>query len=644
MRRTVNQAVKQDTAVIHEYAVAIKMNTEDILARVNSIRRDGHVSNTKHKRIEDWIEDMAVLSSYAETTYQRTIIDPADMGDKSVVSESLPRLSEDSVLSPSPRRPSPDHSQHTVADRPREADPTASPTQHAARLMLGEISAPSTPSGPTTALSGISAGNLDSSTLTNTLTRDSEHVNGTGNDTSHQLSLFGWKKQTASQKPLLGAPGTGESLLFRTALKCFQNSGEARVSEGQPPQSQRHCEVSLFLWVPTLEASAMENAPSFVFFTVTLPPNVSEAPLPPATVLFSIPRHRPYGGQPEAGDNEVILTFFDAKSLQQFRDHLMGSTPRMDETRQEFALAGYNAVEYSGLGTSTRIPRPIDKLFATTHTWPTVSIFEPSTLGPPRRLVVESQDGLIFINIRTGQQYYRFIRLSTTKADECLLVISQSLMSESRCNFLMLISSPGSPTPVSINAKELQGIHPEQRAYCEYRFQNLGSLYRFQQAVTGYAVLYDGWPHEIGFGRRDLGLLKLPKEIHWGHTARKPRVQILRDTGNGAIRVAIFSPPRRRHPESSQTTFQLIQGKHRFTYHAMSNSEEGYVVGITDDSWTLPSDTIDEWTGVSPNEGNFLDLSIGGVKAGKSSKTMFYFKEESGKLIRLPSRGPPRQI
>lgn len=397
--RTVNQAVKQDTSAIHEYAVAIKMNTEDILARVNSIRRDGHAN--RHKGVEDWIEDMAVLSSYAETTYQGTIIDPADMADMAPISESLPRLSEDSALSPSPRGPSPDHSRHTVADRLREPDPTGSLTQHAARLMLDEISAPSTPSGPTAALSGISADNLDSSALTSALTRDSEYIDGTGNDTSHQLSLFGWKKQTASQKPPSGA---GESLFFRAALKCFQHSSEAQVSGSQPPQPHRHCEVSLYEWLPTLEGSAMENVSSFVFFAVTLSPNVSEAPFSPGSILFSIPRHRPFGGQPEAGDEEIILTFFDAKSLQDFRGNLMGSSPRMDETRQEFALAGYNALEYSGVGTSARIPRPIDKLLATTHTWSTVSIFEPSAFGPgpPRRLAIESQDGLILINIRNG--------------------------------------------------------------------------------------------------------------------------------------------------------------------------------------------------------------------------------------------------
>ncbi|KAK0750749.1 hypothetical protein B0T18DRAFT_386988 [Schizothecium vesticola] len=434
---TVNQAVKEDTSAIHEYAVAIKMNTEDILARVNSIRRDGQAN--RHKRIEDWIEDMSVLSSYADTAYQGTIMDPADIADMAAISESdsesETRLSEDSGLSPSPGGPPPDHSQHTTAAQSRGADPGGSSTQHAARLTLGEISAPSTPSGPTTAPSGISADNLDSSTPTSALTRNSEDIDGTGNDTSHRLSLFGWKSQTSLQKPPLGPPGTGESLLFRTALKCFQHSSEALVPRHQPSEPHHHCEVSLFEWLPTSEASAMENAPSLVFFTVTLPPNLSETP---------------------AGDEEVILIFFDAKGLQEFRGHLMGSSPRLDETRHEFALAGYNALEYGGLGTSARIPRPI--LLAMTHTWLTVSIFAPSTLGPPHRLVVESQDGLTFINIRTGPQYHKFIRLSSIKADDCLLVISQSLISGSRCNFLLFIGSPGSAKLASINGKELQGF------------------------------------------------------------------------------------------------------------------------------------------------------------------------------------------
>lgn len=638
MGRTVNQAVKQDTSAIHEYAVAIKMNTEDILARVNSIRRDGHAN--RHKGVEDWIEDMAVLSSYAETTYQGTIIDPADMADMAGISESLPRPSEDSVLSPSPRGPSPDHFRHTVAARPREADPTGSLPQHAARMMLGEISASSSPSGSTIAPSGVSADNLDSSTLTSTLTRNFEDMDRTGNDMSNRLTLFGWRQQPPFQKPTLGQGSedvspdeTGGSLLFRTALKCFQSSSEALVPGRQPPEAHHHCEISLFEWLPALEASAMANAPSFVYFTVTLSPNVSDTPLSPGSILFSIPQHGSYKGQPEAGDEEVILTFFDAKSLQEFRGHLMGSSPRLNETRQEFALAGYNALEYGGLGTPARIPRPIDKLLTTTHTWPKVSLFEPFTLGPPHRLIVESQDGRTLINNRIGPHYHKFIRLGSVKADDCLLVINQSLKSASRSNFLLLNGSPESAKPASINVNELQGIHPEQQAYCEYRFQNLGSLYRFQQAMTGYAVLFDGWPNGAMFGRhRDFTILTVPGYVSWGHSAKKPRLQILKDTGNGAIRLAIFCPPRRRHPESSQASFLLRREKHFIHYSAR------YTVSIKDDSGTLPLDTIDAWKGVSPNEANFLDLSVGGGETGQSNEVLIEFKEEAGKQMRPPCK------
>lgn len=594
------------------------MNTEDILARVNSIRRDGHAN--KHKRVEDWIEDMTVLSSYAETTYQRTIIDPTEM---EVISESASRISEDSVLSTNPRDRSPGHSRHTVAVRP-DAYLTRPSMKHAAKVTLGKIGAPTIPRGPTTAPSGLSPNNLDPKHLTSALTED---IDGTGNDTSHQLSLFGWKRKTSLQNPPLGDPGTGECLLFRTALKSFQHFSEAQVSGGQPPQPYRYCEVSLFEWLPILE---VENAPSFVYFTITLPTHASDTPHSSVSILFSIPKEGSFGGQSEFGDEEVILTFFDAENLDEFLGHLVGWVDGSHGIKHEFELAGYNALEYGGLGTSARIPRPIDKL-ATTHTWPKVSLFEPPTLGPPLRLVFESQDGSTLINNRIGPRYHRFIKLGSTRADDSLLVVKQSLMSASRNNFLLFTARPTPAKPARIKVRELQGIHPEQQVFCEYRFQNLGSLHRFQRAMTGFDVLFDGWIRDIMFGRQDFGFIKFPNQLHWGRSAVHARVQILRDTGTGATRVAIFSPPSRRHPEGSQTSFQLSQAKHCVHYYSRSS------VAITDDSSTLPSDTIDAWRGVSPNEGNFLDLGTGGGGTGKSNKVFFYCKEQSGKQKRLSS-------
>ncbi|MBE3048026.1 hypothetical protein IMZ48_37060, partial [Candidatus Bathyarchaeota archaeon] len=61
-------ALKHDTAAIH-------VNTEEILARVMSLQNG---SRTKATRTKEWVESIAVLSSYAESSYQDTIIDPSE--------------------------------------------------------------------------------------------------------------------------------------------------------------------------------------------------------------------------------------------------------------------------------------------------------------------------------------------------------------------------------------------------------------------------------------------------------------------------------------------------------------------------------------------------------------------------------------
>ncbi|KAK4445685.1 hypothetical protein QBC34DRAFT_162536 [Podospora aff. communis PSN243] len=79
---SVGQSVKEDTTAIREDAAATRLNTEEILARVNDLRRAAHgtPANISRGRVEQWIEDMAVLSSYAESTYQGTVLAPTEAG------------------------------------------------------------------------------------------------------------------------------------------------------------------------------------------------------------------------------------------------------------------------------------------------------------------------------------------------------------------------------------------------------------------------------------------------------------------------------------------------------------------------------------------------------------------------------------
>ncbi|KAK0624197.1 hypothetical protein B0T14DRAFT_565489 [Immersiella caudata] len=78
---SVGQSVKEDTTAIRADSAAARLNTEEILARVNSLRHAalGRHANISQGRIEQWIEDMAELSSYAESTYHGTMVAPTEL-------------------------------------------------------------------------------------------------------------------------------------------------------------------------------------------------------------------------------------------------------------------------------------------------------------------------------------------------------------------------------------------------------------------------------------------------------------------------------------------------------------------------------------------------------------------------------------
>ncbi len=60
------ELIRDDTQAIREYAVAIKVNTDDMLARMRSV----DVS-----MVEQWIEEISCLSTYGESAYQGTTTD-----------------------------------------------------------------------------------------------------------------------------------------------------------------------------------------------------------------------------------------------------------------------------------------------------------------------------------------------------------------------------------------------------------------------------------------------------------------------------------------------------------------------------------------------------------------------------------------
>ncbi|KAK3326851.1 hypothetical protein B0H66DRAFT_170088 [Apodospora peruviana] len=82
-------AVKEDTTVIPDSVATIKLDTDDIFAHVNDIHLSGGARG--NRKVEDCISDMAVLSSFAETTHLATITDTIDMGVDNQTGTSVER-------------------------------------------------------------------------------------------------------------------------------------------------------------------------------------------------------------------------------------------------------------------------------------------------------------------------------------------------------------------------------------------------------------------------------------------------------------------------------------------------------------------------------------------------------------------------
>ena len=97
--RSATQDIKDDTDIIRDQVAAVEAKTDEILDRVNSIRNGHFPPRLNNDRVTQWLDDMAVLSSYADSTYQCTTADTADLGHPERADDTRPHKVQ--VQSPS---------------------------------------------------------------------------------------------------------------------------------------------------------------------------------------------------------------------------------------------------------------------------------------------------------------------------------------------------------------------------------------------------------------------------------------------------------------------------------------------------------------------------------------------------------------
>ncbi|KAH6892368.1 hypothetical protein B0T10DRAFT_483685 [Thelonectria olida] len=125
------QDIKDDTEVIRTHIEVLNLNTDEILARVKCLREMGS-SRRNNRKIEEWMENMSLLSNYAESTYKSTIADPAEFTSPPV----LPTLAPVTEVGQQK-----DFDSQTASPAPQPPPDATRVTEHA-RLSLKSSSTP----------------------------------------------------------------------------------------------------------------------------------------------------------------------------------------------------------------------------------------------------------------------------------------------------------------------------------------------------------------------------------------------------------------------------------------------------------------------------------------------------------------------
>jgi len=112
--------VKDDTTAIREQNEALMANVDTILAQLKDTQ--SAKSSAPRKRIEEWMNDIDALTSYAETTYAETTYAGTTYAE-TVVDE--PTAADDDATTVAPNQPLPDQSENGNVFQPvyHEGDP-----------------------------------------------------------------------------------------------------------------------------------------------------------------------------------------------------------------------------------------------------------------------------------------------------------------------------------------------------------------------------------------------------------------------------------------------------------------------------------------------------------------------------------------
>ncbi|KAL8822471.1 MAG: hypothetical protein Q9191_006793, partial [Dirinaria sp. TL-2023a] len=325
--------------------------------------------------------------------------------------------------------------------------------------------------------------------------------------------------------------GDGEALAFQTTVRCvhYIDTPDAKTF---PPEPVHDCDVLLFEKSLTISGGSGRR----LFYNghrlvVVTPPGVktlnriNQSFGKQFPMLFSFVRGEDGGPalllKNDAAAATMVITFNDPSSRSRFQTLLEGTILGDDETCTEAISLSAMKVETSGDSSA-----PVHRGSLNQWRWHKVRIFnrDPrycehglsrTVLSENLRLWAQCDAGSFIDRINLGPGELQ-ISLAADKPTEITLL--RSPQQDMTVSFASNIVSASRAQALSESVQTLSTL-PSKRSYS---FHSVQDLHTFQKAVTGFAVLYEGFASTFSISHRRM---MVPINKRW--EASLARLQII---------------------------------------------------------------------------------------------------------------------
>ncbi|EFE32786.1 uncharacterized protein ARB_00244 [Trichophyton benhamiae CBS 112371] len=390
-------------------------------------------------------------------------------------------------------------------------------------------------------------------------------------------------------------PAAGERLVFADILNEFQYT-ESSPNKSFPSEPTQRCRIQLFEKSTKITegTGTRESHRGFRFFAVTSPKvktlsSVSHTLGNGSPIVFGYLRGD--DGAPammlkhfENGvEHSMLLTFQDAELRASLHSLLIGITPSESESKSpDLALQSFTMIQgVDPLGNSgnalnsRKIFLKFDKGNASVinerpghkHSVPT------TVLSEKLRVFISSSWGSVTDRINIGPGDLKIsldINVPTTLSvirppqDDLSVAVAENMV----------------PKDVPAQMKELLTVSKTRPIIRKYNFATLQDMHHFQQGITGFKVLFDGYASMFAIARR-----RMVVPIYKKWEASRARLQIIQQEKNVQLVafLAGFS-----HGRSMNFVLKSTDNFESF------NRSGKYGIKIIDAKFALPKNSDDE--------------------------------------------------